>query len=87
MRDFRPFRSGRERGKTRVMSTYALVVDDAGRVNCPVRGDTNVELCFGCQWFEDLHDLSSDTGRPLPYKELACGYRPALYRLFPLSAS
>ncbi|HEX6197179.1 MAG TPA: hypothetical protein VFZ37_14800 [Jiangellaceae bacterium] len=69
------------------MSTYALVVDDAGRVNCPARGDTNVELCFSCQWFEDLRDLRSDAGRQFPYKELDCGFRPPLYRLFPMSAS
>jgi hypothetical protein len=30
-----------------------LVVDE--RVLCPIRGDSDVELCFGCDWAEAVN--------------------------------
>ncbi len=57
------------------MKANTLVVDSGGWVNCPLRGNTNVEVCFGCSFFEDLRDLRWEDGSQSGYKELRCTYR------------
>ncbi|MFW5899141.1 MAG: hypothetical protein ACOCUN_01585 [Jiangellaceae bacterium] len=63
------------------MKTNTLVVDPGGWVSCPRRGHTNVEVCLGCSFFEDLRDLPSKAGARLGYKELRCSYRRSKLRV------
>lgn len=64
------------------MKANTLVVDPGGWVNCPFRGQVNVEVCFACDSFEGLRRLPSETANRLGYRELRCTYRrrPAVAR-------